>query len=95
MEQVTGDTEGLLGLFSDSFLNNGLGGSGCALGPKEGGKGRSCCCMAAIKMWGGMGLPPGFGWGGINPGGIAGLLMYGLLFEMGIAPPPAGLNNLK
>ena len=66
IEHVTGDTEGLLGLFW-SFLNNGFGGSGWELGPKDGGSGRSCC-IAAIRICGGIGFP-GFGCG-INPGGI-------------------------
>ena len=50
--------------------------------------------MAAIKICGGIGFP-GFGWGNIPAGGIAGLFKYGLLFEIGIAPPPAGLNSLE
>ena len=40
-EHVTGDTEGLLGLWllDSSFLNNGFGGSGWAVAPNEGGNG--------------------------------------------------------
>lgn len=41
-EHVTGDTEGLLGLWLllvSSFLNNGFSGSGWAVAPNEGGNG--------------------------------------------------------